>query len=157
METLAALLEASALGQWARGSAIAYPTANVAHLLGLILLVGGIGVVDLRLAGFLRRLPAEPLARALTPFALAGLALLAASGAVMFSADAGPMAASNVFRAKMALIAVGLAHAVLFRWLWRAKMARWDSAPPALGRLMAAGSLAIWLCVGALGRLIAYA
>lgn len=157
MEAFAALLEASALGQWARGSAVAYPLANVAHLLGLILLVGGIGVIDLRLAGFLRALPAEPLARSLTPFALAGLALLVVSGAVMFSADAGPMAASNVFRAKMALIAVGLAHAVLFRWMWRARMAGRDSAPPALGRLMAAGSLAIWLCVGALGRLIAYA
>lgn len=157
MEALAALLEASALGQWARGSAVAYPLANVTHLLGLILLVGGIGVVDLRLAGLLRALPAEPLERTLTPFALTGLALLVASGAVMFSADAGPMAASNVFRTKMALIALGLAHAVLFRWMWRARMAGWDASPPALGRLMAVGSLAIWLTVGALGRLIAYA
>jgi len=157
VEALAALLEASALGQWARGSAVAYPLANVAHLLGLILLVGGIGVVDLRLAGFLRALPAEALARTLTPLALAGLALLVASGAVMFSANAGPMAASSVFRAKMALIVLGLAHAVLFRWMWRGQMAGWSHSPPALGRLMAAGSLAIWLTVGALGRLIAYA
>lgn len=157
MEALAGLLEASALGQWARGSALAYPVANVTHLLGLVLLVGGIGVVDLRLAGVLRALPAEPLARALTPFALVGLTLLVASGAVMFSADAGPMAASNVFGAKMALIAVGLIHAVVFRWMWRGRMAGWDASPPALGRLMAVGSLAIWLTVGALGRLIAYA
>ncbi|MDP1618786.1 DUF6644 family protein [Phenylobacterium sp.] len=157
MDALAALLEASALGQWARGSAIAYPVANVAHLLGLILLVGGIGVVDLRLAGLFRQLPVDPLARALTPFALAGLALLAVSGLVMFSADAGPMAASNVFRAKIALIALGLAHAILFRALWRTRMAGWDASPPPLGRLMAAGSLGIWLMVGALGRLIAYA
>ncbi|MDP3383095.1 MAG: hypothetical protein Q8S47_07195, partial [Phenylobacterium sp.] len=67
MEALAALLEASALGQWARGSAVAYPVANVAHLLGLVLLVGGIGVVDLRLAGLWRGLPIAALSRALTP------------------------------------------------------------------------------------------
>ncbi|MDO8900281.1 MAG: hypothetical protein Q7V15_02900 [Phenylobacterium sp.] len=157
MEALAALLEASALGQWARGSAYAYPIANVAHLLGLVLLVGGIGVVDLRLAGFLRRLPAEALTQTLTPFALAGLGVLLASGLVMFAADAGPMVSSNVFRAKMALLALGLAHALAFRAIWRSRMAGWDAAPPMAGRMMALTSLAIWLSVGALGRLIAYA
>lgn len=157
MEALAALLEASALGQWARGSAIAYPVANVLHLMGLVLLIGGIGVVDLRLAGFLRSLPTVPLARAMTPFALAGLGLLALSGAVMFAADAGPMVASEIFRLKLALIGLGLAHAVLFRWLWRHRLASWEASPPLAGRLMALGSLGLWLSVGALGRWIAYA
>lgn len=157
MEALAALLEASALGQWARGSAIAYPVANVLHLLGLVLLIGGIGVVDLRLAGFLRSLPTVPLAKAMTPFALAGLGLLALSGAVMFAADAGPMVASEIFRLKLALIGLGLAHAVLFRWLWRRRLDSWEASPPLAGRLMALGSLGLWLSVGALGRWIAYA
>ncbi len=157
MEALAALLEASALGQWARGSAVAYPVANVLHLLGLVLLIGGIGVVDLRLAGFLRSLPTVPLAKAMTPFALAGLGLLALSGAVMFAADAGPMVASEIFRLKLALIGLGLAHAVLFRWLWRRRLDSWEASPPLAGRLMALGSLGLWLSVGALGRWIAYA
>ena len=157
MEALAALLEASALGQWARGSAIAYPVANVLHLLGLVLLIGGIGVVDLRLAGFLRSLPTVPLAKAMTPFALAGLGLLALSGAVMFAADAGPMVASEIFRLKLALIGLGLAHAVLFRWLWRRRLDSWEASPPLAGRLMALGSLGLWLSVGGLGRWIAYA
>lgn len=157
MEALAALLEASALGQWARGSAIAYPVANVLHLLGLVLLIGGIGVVDLRLAGFLPSLPTAPLAKALTPFALAGLALLALSGAVMFAADAGPMVASEIFRLKLALIGLGLGHAMLFRWLWRSRLDSWETSPPLAGRLMALGSLGLWLSVGTLGRWIAYA
>lgn len=157
MEALAALLEASALGQWARGSAVAYPVANVCHLLGLVLLVGGIGVVDLRHAGLWRALPLEPLVQALTPLAMMGLLLMAASGLVMFAADAGPMVRSDIFRLKMALIAAGLVHAALFRALWRGRMAAWEADPPLAGRLMALGSLALWLCVGALGRLIAYA
>jgi hypothetical protein len=157
VEALAALLEASALGQWARGSGVAYPVANVAHLLGLVLLVGGIGIVDLRLAGLWRAVPVEPLARALTPLAVTGVLLLAASGSVMFAADAGPMVSSDVFRAKIALIVLGVLHALLFQRLWRGRMATWDADPPLVGRLMALGSLSIWLCVGALGRLIAYA
>ena len=88
----AAALEGSALGVWARGSPDAYPAANLAHLLGLVMLVGGIGILDLRLAGLARALPAAALSRLLTPVALAGLVLMAGSGAVMFAADAGAAA-----------------------------------------------------------------
>src|SRR3546814_8048303 len=49
-------LQASTFGVWAAQSSLAYPVANVHHLLGLVMLVGGIGVVDLRLAGAFRSL-----------------------------------------------------------------------------------------------------
>jgi hypothetical protein len=75
----------------------------------------------------------------------------------MFAADAGPLVASAVFRWKLALIAVGLVHAVVFHLLWRRRLAGWADDPPALGRLMAVFSVALWLTVGALGRWIAYA
>ena len=152
MDALAAAAEASAFGAWARGSAWAYPIANIVHLLGLVMLVGGIGIVDLRLAGAWRALPPEPLSRALTPVALAGLALFAASGALMFAADARALAASDTFRWKLAAIALGLANALLFRRLWRGRL----DALPLSGRAMAAASLLLWLTAAALGRLIAY-
>ena len=153
---IAAAIEGSAYGEWARGSAYAYPVANLLHLLGLVLLVGGIGIVDLRLAGLFPRIPAAPLSRALTPLAIAGLILMAASGSVLFAADAVPLAGSTIFRWKLALIAVALANALAFRLLWRTRIAGWESDPPMIGRVMAAGSVLLWLCVGSLGRLIAY-
>jgi hypothetical protein len=156
VETLAAALEASPLGAWARGSDLAYPVANLVHLLGLVLLVGGIGLLDLRLTGLFRSLPVETLSRVLTPLAIAGLALLGLGGAVMFSADATALFASTVFRWKVALIALALANAAAFRWLWRRRMARWDLAPPLAGRVMAGGSLGLWLIIAGLGRWIAY-
>lgn len=156
MEAVAAALEASPLGVWARGSGLAYPVANLVHLLGLVLLIGGIGLLDLRLAGAFRRLPVEPLARALLPLAVAGLVLLVAAGAVMFAADATALVVSTVFRWKVALIAVGLVNAVAFHGLWRRRIARWDLDPPLVGRVMAAGSVALWLVVAGLGRWIAY-
>ena len=76
MDWLAAMVEASQLGAFARGSSWAYPAANLIHLLGLVLLVGGIGIVDLRLIGLFPALPLGPLVRALTPLALAGLTLI---------------------------------------------------------------------------------
>ena len=126
-------------------------------MLGLILLVGGIGFLDLRLAGLFRDLAVAPLARVLIPAAAAGLALLASAGFVMFAADPRPLAASAVFRWKLTLIAVGLAHAIAFHLLWRRRLAGWAENPPAFGRVMAAFSVGLWLTVAALGRWIAYA
>lgn len=157
MEALAAGLEASPLGTWARGSNLAYPVANLVHLLGLLMLIGGIGVLDLRLAGAFRRLPVEALWRCLLPLAIAGLALLVPAGLVMFAADASSLVVSPAFRWKVVLIVLALANAGAYHLLWRRRLARWDVDPPLGGRVMAAGSLALWLVVAGLGRWIAYA
>lgn len=152
---LAEALAASDFGQWASESSVAYPLANVVHLLGLVMLVGGIGILDLRLAGAFRAIPLAPLSRALTPVAVAGLVLMLPSGATMVAADAA-VAQSEVFRWKLALIGLALANAVAFRLIWRNRIETWDRAPPVIGRLMAAGSILLWLTVAAFGRMIAY-
>lgn len=150
--TLADLAEASGVGPWARASRSVYPLANIVHLLGLTMLVGGIGILDLRIIGLWRAIPPLALARALTPVAIAGLLLLVASGAILFAADARALAASEMFRLKLLLIAAALTNALLFRWWWRDL----SGPPPSPMRLMAAGSLLLWLAVGSAGRMIAY-
>lgn len=152
----AAQLEASPLGEWMRSSALAYPIANVVHLLGLVLLVGPIALLDLRLLGFGRSLALPPVSRALTASAVLGLVLLAGAGFLMFAADAGPLMKNGIMQAKLWVIALGLANAILFRVLWNEHLARWDAQPPLFGRIQALASIAIWLSAGALGRWIAY-
>ncbi|MDQ8756712.1 hypothetical protein RCO27_10780 [Sphingosinicella sp. LHD-64] len=158
MDWLAALAEAvqaSQLGIWAGESPRAYPLANLVHILGLVMLVGGIGLVDLRLAGLFRALPPEALSRALTPVALTGLVLMIGSGTVLFAADTA-VAQSPVFRWKLLLIAAALVNAVAFRLLWRRRIGTWAERPPIAGRAMATLSLMLWLSVGTCGRMIAY-
>ena len=121
-----------------------------------MLLVGGIGILDLRLCGFARAVPAAALARFLTPLAVAGRAIAVPTGVAMFAADAVSLAASNTFRWKLALIALGLANAVAFRLAWHKQLESWDERPSTAGRAIAAGSLLIWLAVATLGRMIAY-
>ncbi|UIJ45081.1 hypothetical protein LZK98_18855 [Sphingomonas cannabina] len=152
LENFAASIEASAFGMAARESAWLYPAANLVHLLGLVCLVGGIGVVDLRLVGAFRTLPLATLSRALTPIAIAGLLMLAASGPVLFAADATALIRSPRFLTKLTLIAVALANALAFRFWWRA-----GETPSWPLRMLAGASLLLWLTVAALGRLIAYA
>ena len=157
LAAFAQAVEASDFARFAAASPIVYPLANTLHLLGLVMLVGGIGIVDLRLAGAFRALPPEPLSRTLTPVAVAGLLLMVPTGAAMFAADAVSLAGSEVFRWKLAMLAVALANALAFRAFWRHRLADWDTAPPFAGRAMAAGSILLWLTIGALGRAIDYA
>ena len=152
----AVALETSGLGEAMRQSAWFYPTANLLHLLGLVLLVGAILPLDLRLLGVGRAVPAAALSRLLTPLAAAGLLLLLGTGFLLFAADAGPLADHPMLLRKWALITLGIANALLFRALWNRRLDAWDRHAPAFGRAQAALSVAIWLSAAAAGRLIAY-
>lgn len=149
----AARIADTPFAEWAAGSPTAYPAANVLHLLGLVLLVGGIGLVDLRLIGAFRALPLHALARALTPLAVAGIIILAASGSILFAADATALATSETFRTKLLLIAAALVNAALFRMMFGNSPAEPIRTS---ARLMGAMSLGLWLAVAAYGRMIAY-
>jgi len=145
-------IEASPLAAWVGGSALVYPVANTAHVIGAIMVVGAIGVVDLRVLGYGRGLPMHRLSAALTPIALMGFAVMVVSGALLFVADAPALAGSTIFLAKMGLIAVAGANALAFRIGWR----RLDDNPPVSARVVAGASLGLWLTVVVAGRLIAY-
>ncbi len=150
---LAGWLDAVGLVAWTRLSPWIYPWANVLHVLGVVMLVGGIGIVDLRIVGLWRSLPLGDLARALTPVAVIGLTLQFASGLVLFAADGPALAGSFVFKTKLVLIALALGNAFAFRFTARGGR---DRSPSGLARVSAAVSLALWLVITTLGRLIAY-
>ncbi len=152
----AAALEASGLGVLMRESAVLYPLANIAHILGLVLFAGSILLLDLRLLGSARSLPALAVARALTPLMLFGLAVQIASGVLLFSADARPLWNNPVMQVKAALIVLGLANALVFRALWNRRLADWDASAPAIARAQAGLSLLTWLGVAICGRFAGY-
>jgi hypothetical protein len=154
--SLAASLEASALAAWVRGSAWAYPLVNLVHLLGLTLLIGPIGLVDLRLLGFGRQFAVADVSAVLTPYAVAGLLLLIGSGLLLFSADASPLHRNPLLQVKLYCIVLGLANALTFRSVWSYRLADWDLHPPLAGRVQAILSLVLWPAAGTLGRLLAY-
>ena len=120
------------------------------------MLVGGIGILDLRLAGLFRRIPTAAAGRRAD-----------ADRHCRLAAD-DPERCDDVRRRrlgtgqfadlplKLLLIALALANAVAFRFIWQRRIEQWDAEPPPLGRLMAAASILLWLSVAALGRWIAY-
>jgi hypothetical protein len=153
LAALADRVAGTAFAEWAMSSPLAYPVANVVHVLALVLLLGGIGLVDLRVVGLFQRLPLQPLASALIPIAATGVLILAASGSVMFAADARALAESWTFRLKLLLIATAIANVALFRWRFGKIM---PERPSAGAKVLALASFLLWLGVAIAGRMIAY-
>jgi hypothetical protein len=153
---LAALVEPTALARFARGSALGYPLASLAHLLGLVIGLGGILLLDLRLAGAFRALPLAAALRTLLPVAWVGLGLLVLSGAMLFSADARALATNPAFRWKLVLIGLALANGALFHAVGHPGRWRDDCEVPSTARALALVSIGLWLAVATCGRFIAY-
>jgi len=140
-----------------RESSWAYPAVETAHILGIVGVIGAAAIFDLRLLGAGRSLPADRLAKLLVPSALASLLLLVPSGLLLFATDARDTWANPVFRAKLLLILLGAANALLFHLTaWRS-VGSWREGPtPLAAKLSGAFSLLVWTSVVACGRWIAY-
>ena len=155
-------LENSGLGVAMRQWLWLYPSVEIVHLTGIALLFGSIAVLDLRLLGFSRDIPARRLAKHVLPWTAASFLLIIPSGALMFIAHASDFIESEVFVIKMLLILAGGANAALFHTTVFRSAAVWDSddmrrlPPPPSVRAFGAVSLLVWISVIACGRLLAY-
>ena len=86
MYELMAWLEGSALADFLRGLGIwTYGLLNLGHILGIGSLFGAILLLDLKLMGLWRSIPAASLIRPTVPLAAIGFALAATSGIMMLS------------------------------------------------------------------------
>jgi hypothetical protein len=152
-------IEHSALGALIRQSVWIYPTANTAHILGLVFFAAAVAIMDLRLLGAFSSTPAAQIVFPARRVAILAFLVQAASGIVLFIAEAGHIAVNPVFQLKGLLIVLALANALI---LGRLSQAALGAGPgqtrvPARLRTAAKLSIALWLAVAAAGRLIAYA
>ncbi|PKL95669.1 MAG: hypothetical protein CVV18_04600 [Gammaproteobacteria bacterium HGW-Gammaproteobacteria-8] len=159
VEAWLATLEATALARALRASVWVYPLVNAGHILGVGLLVGAIVPLDLRLLGAWRAVPLGPLWQVLTRCAAFGLMLAVGFGALLFITRATEYAASGLFVTKMAVVAAATANALALRvagldelWLEGGTQGKLSARV----RLAAGISLAGWMTVLILGRLVGY-
>ncbi|NBE07216.1 DUF2214 domain-containing protein [Paragemmobacter ruber] len=149
-------LAASPIAALLRGSGTAYLLVNASHILGIALLIGAILPLDLRLAGAFPRTPIIAIAPILRGMALAGMALAATTGLVLFTANPTEYAGNAAFRIKLALFAAALLNAALVTRsaAWVQVMA--GGAPTPALRLMAALSALLWVSTLLAGRWIGF-
>ena len=150
-------LEQSAVGVVMRSSPLLYPAVNVAHILGLMLFFSAVAMMDAKILGALPRIPAGCVLRTGRPLAVAGFLVQAASGFLLFAADAVAIAGNPAFRLKMLMVVLGLANVVLLECVYGSRLRAAVPIDPPLGARICAGlSLAGWAVTATLGRLIAY-
>lgn len=153
-------IQSSAWGTALRESALMFPLIESAHVVGLSLSVGLIILLDLRLVGAgLRHTSPWQITRQLKPWYLSGFAVMFATGAMLFSAEALNAYQSSAFRWKIAFLVLAGLNAALFEVIYKPGMREWDDSPaaiPAGARLAGWCSLVCWAAVIAFGRWTAY-
>ena len=152
LDGMFAALEQAAPIAALRESTYAFPLVNALHIIGIALLFGSIVALDLRLLGWRRDAgPAEAFTRLLVPVAIGGLLLAIPAGLLMFATDARAYAASPLFQAKMVIVAIAIANALLLR-----AAPRRGPMPQLRESFAAAASILLWVGAIVLGRMVGY-
>lgn len=138
----------------ARISPWIFPTVEAAHLLGLCALGGTLLIVDLRMLGVgLTNQSTRTLAAAVHPWLKASLALIVATGALLFASEANRVLHTPSFWVKIGTLPI----AILYTFTVRNRVAA-QSGPDTsrLTRVTATVSLLLWFTVAAAGRWIGF-
>jgi len=144
---------------YVRMSAYLYPAILSAHLSGIALFAGAILVTDLRLLGvMLRNHTISDVVGQLRWPKRIGLLIVATCGILLASSKAEEYYYNVFFRTKLALLALVLVHALVFRGGVYNNTASLDQAGniPGKAKLAAALSLVLWISIACVGRGIGY-
>lgn len=154
---LLAFNEATGIRALMLGTSWAWPMMEVLHYTGLTLLIGTIGIFDLRVLGWTQALPLHTLHR-LVPFGVAGFALNLVTGVMFITSFPDQYVYNPAVQTKFALMFVAGVNMLLFYWLaWNDLRGLAPDAPaPLRARVFTLVSLLAWLGVIACGRLITF-
>ena len=142
----------------------AWPLGETFHFFGIILLIGGVGMFDLRLLGVARQLPVAAVKR-LLPWGVTGFILCVVTGlmfvtGVRANVPSSPydVIKSNIWL-QMKFVFIGLAGLNLLAFYVTGMHRKVDDLGPGanapmLAKVIAAASLFFWLGVIYFGRLI---
>ena len=151
------------LGGTAASRAVTYyswiwPTCETLHFVGLALLFGNVGLLDLRMLGAVKQLPVAPLTR-LVRWGVLGFVLNLLTGIVFFVGAPSQYVNNIAFQYKLLFIALAGANLVVFNLSGVARrvglLGPGDDAP-ASAKVIAATSLFLWIGVMFWGRMLPF-
>lgn len=133
-----------------------WPIMESLHFVGLSLLVGAIGVFDLRLLGVGRRIPIAAVRR-LVPWGLGGFAVSILTGMTFLLTEPNQYIYNPSFLWKMVFIAVAGLNAAIFALTpYGRQLPDNGGATPRTARMIAVISLCLWTATILSGRLITF-
>jgi hypothetical protein len=150
---------ASGFPHWVNTHSAAWPVGETLHFLGLCLLIGAVGIFDLRLMGVAKAMPFAPLKR-LLPWGVFGfvICMLTGIGFVLGNAFAPGEYVRNVaFIWKIGFILFAGLNLLVFHasgLAQRVERLGPGEAAPVPARIIGACSLASWMAVIFFGRFL---
>lgn len=153
-------LQDTRFSAWLRDSMWAEPIIETVHVLTLTVFLGFTVLLDLRLLGVtLRRRPVSEVIRQLNPWLIAGLAVMIATGTLLFCGDPVSFYSTIFFKTKMILLVLAVLNVLVFSSTVGRRVDQWDldSRTPGKAKIAAILSLVFWVAIIAAGRAIAYA
>jgi hypothetical protein len=140
-------LEATSFASALRTSFYLYPLVNAAHILALGMLVTTALLMDVRLLGLARHLPAASVIGTLRPVAIGALIIAAVTGFLLFSVRPLEYVGNPAFRIKLVLLALALLNAGIATALGERNR---------LVPVLAVSSILLWLSALVAGRFIGF-
>ena len=135
-----------------------WPLCETLHFMGLALLIGVVGVLDLRMLGMAKELPLRPLQR-LLPWSILGFAINLITGFLFFAGDPTQYIHNVAFGMKLLFIGLAGVNVMLFYVTGLSRrvdrVGAGEDAPLA-AKLAAAASLLLWIGVMYWGRMLPF-
>ena len=135
-----------------------WPACETLHFVGMALLIGIVGLLDLRMMGLFKDLPVGPLER-LIPWGIAGFAINLITGFLFFTGDPFQYIHNVAFWLKLLFIGAAGVNALGFyvTGLHRRVDATGPGQDvPAIARVVGAVSLLLWIGVMYWGRMLPF-
>ena len=148
------ILEGTALATAVRESLWVYPTVITFHTIGLAFLVGILIMIDLRILGFAKGIPLQPLKKYI-PIAMLGFLANLTTGLMLFVADAVRFTSNWMFLTKIGLITLAVTIGLMMNKVVFAEGANSGDITQK-EKTLAFISIIVWLAAMTAGRMTAY-
>ena len=157
MLEFAAWVESTPISKTLFGMSWLWPACESLHFIGLCMLIGGAGLLDLRLMGMFRGVPIRHI-KAMMPWAIVGFLINAVTGMLFLIMQPHLYLSSAVWWSKVAFIGIAAANALLFetRLARPALSMAPDADMPRAMKVVGACSLLSWFAVLYCGRMLPY-
>ena len=134
----------NALSQFMRSAKWPYPSVEVLHIAGLVVVFGSMLILNLRIFGrILRQEPVPQVAAGLSAITIAGVAAQFITGPVLFMTSAMKFAESTPFKLKLLLLVVALTY----HFGAHRRFALDPATPANTLRVSATASMLLWISV----------
>lgn len=130
-----------------------YPLVNALHIMAIGALVTTVTLMDLRILGFLGRMPRAAFLELMRGAVAAAFAVAALTGLALFSIRAQEYATNPAFQIKMVLLGLAGLNLLAFR---RFAPPAGAAGYPATAKALAALSIALWVSVLVAGRFVGF-